>query len=69
MRKTEALRYFGSAQQLYRAAAVSRQAYAKWGAVIPYRTALYLEEWSEGGVKLDPALYDGRKVAKYRRKP
>lgn len=68
MKTADAIKYFGSASKLAWGASVSRQAVAKWGRVVPYRTALYLQAATIGELKLDKSLYDERKVAKYRRK-
>jgi DNA-binding transcriptional regulator Cro len=68
MKTSDALTYFGSASKLALGARVSRQAVAKWGRVVPYRTALYLQEFTANQLTVDESLYDDRKAAKYRRR-
>ena len=68
MKTADAIKYFGSPSKVAWGARVSRQAVAKWGRVVPYRTALYLQSATVGLLKIDESLYDDRKAAKYRKR-
>ena len=57
MKTKDAITFYGTRKAMADMAAVSRQAAAKWGRVIPWRTAGWLEYLSSGCLKRDPACY------------
>jgi transcriptional repressor of cell division inhibition gene dicB len=60
MRKADALAHFGSKAAIANALGITRPAVGQWGEVIPYFSALRLEELSEGELHVDADAYDER---------
>jgi hypothetical protein len=52
MRKTEAKKHYGTCLAIAKALGVTIQATSKWGPIVPFRSALLLNELTEGKLKM-----------------
>lgn len=57
MRKSEAIKHFGSVRELAEKLGVTDVAIYKWDEIIPKGRAYELEKLTKGKLKVDPTLY------------
>ena len=57
MRKADVVKFFGSQTEAADALDVTKQAVARWGAVVPERIAHRAALASDGKLKVDPTVY------------
>lgn len=61
MRKTDAVKHFGSEIDIARALNITKQAVNAWKSVIPWGSALELQHLTGGKLRRDESLYENRK--------
>jgi len=63
MRKSEAIKHFGSVRELAEKLGVTDVAIYKWDEIIPKGRAYELEKLTKGKLKVDPTLYQKQATA------
>ena len=58
MKKSDAVKHFGSEEALQEALGISRQAIEKWGEVIPLTSAVPLEALTRGKLRVNMSMYE-----------
>lgn len=68
MRRDDVFQFFGGALKAATALSVTKSAAYQWDEVVPERIAYRAQERSYGHLKVDPAVYDEIRRARYKPK-
>jgi len=60
MHKSTAIKHYSTHTALAEAIGISRAAVGQWGDIVPYASALKLQELTRGALRIDRSLYDAR---------